>query len=67
MYKYARSRLEGNADGTSSFQVLQSADDSLGFGGPDLKFVTNLFYSKHVFGNDNVRTGFTLNYIDSGK
>jgi iron complex outermembrane receptor protein len=64
MYKYSRKRLEGNADGTSSFQVLQS-DDSLGFSGPDFKMVASLFYSKHVFGNDNFRTGFTLNYIDS--
>jgi iron complex outermembrane receptor protein len=64
MYKYDRSRLEGNADGTSSFQVLQSAD-VLGLTGPDFKLVASLFYSKHVFGNDNVRTGFTLNYIDS--
>jgi outer membrane receptor protein involved in Fe transport len=27
--------------------------------------VASLFYSKHLFGNDNFRTGFTLNYIDS--
>jgi iron complex outermembrane recepter protein len=64
IYKYSRLRLEGNANGTASFQVLQS-DDSLGFGGPDLKLVSSLFYSKHLFGNDNFRTGFTLNYIDS--
>jgi iron complex outermembrane receptor protein len=64
IYKFARKRLEGNADGTASFQVLQS-DDSLAFSGPDLKMVASLFYSKHVFWNDNFRTGFTLNYIDS--
>jgi iron complex outermembrane receptor protein len=64
IYKFSEKRLEGNADGTASFQVLQ-ADDSLGFGGPDFKMVATLFYSKHVFGNDNFRTGFTLNYIDS--
>jgi iron complex outermembrane recepter protein len=65
MYKYARKRLEGNADGiTSNFQVLQS-DDSLAISGPDFKMVASLFYSKHLFGNDNFRTGFTLNYIDS--
>ena len=64
IYKFSRKRLEGNADGTASVQVLQS-DDSLGFAGPDFKMVTSLFYSKHVFGNDNIRTGFTLNYIDS--
>ena len=65
MYKYARKRLEGNADGvTSNFQVLQS-DDSLAISGPDFKMVASLFYSKHLFGNDNFRTGFTLNYLDS--
>jgi iron complex outermembrane recepter protein len=64
IYKYSRRRLEGNADGSASFQVLQE-DDSLGFGGPDLKFVGSLFYSKHLCGSDNFRTGFTLNYIDS--
>jgi iron complex outermembrane receptor protein len=64
IYKFSQKRLEGNADGTAGFQVLQ-ADDSLGFGGPDFKMVTSLFYSKHVFGNDNFRTGFTINYIDS--
>ena len=52
IYKFARKRLEGNADGTASVQVLQS-DDSLGFAGPDFKMVASLFYSKHVFGNDN--------------
>jgi hypothetical protein len=68
MYKYDRSRLEGNfVNGlpvTPSVQVLQSAD-AFGVSGPDFKLVASLFYSKHVFGNDNFRTGFTLNYIDS--
>ena len=64
IYKYNLKRLEGNADGTASFQVLQAVD-SLGVSGPDFKMVTSLFYSKHVFGNDNFRTGFTVNYIDS--
>ena len=62
IYKFARQRLEGIK--TASFQVLQS-DDSLGISGPDFKMVASLFYSKHLFGNDNLRTGFTLNYIDS--
>jgi iron complex outermembrane receptor protein len=64
IYKFDEHRLEGNADGTASFQVLQ-ANDALGKTGPDLKLVASLFYSKHVFGNDNFRTGITLNYIDS--
>jgi iron complex outermembrane receptor protein len=33
--------------------------------GPNFKFVTSLFYSKHVFGNDLFRTGFTVNFISS--
>jgi hypothetical protein len=33
--------------------------------GPDFKMVTSIFYSKHVFGNDLFRTGFTLNYESS--
>ena len=65
IYKYSRNRIVSNPDGTTtSFQVLQS-DDSLGISGPDFKMVASLFYSKHVFGNDTFRTGFTLNYIDS--
>jgi iron complex outermembrane receptor protein len=64
IYKFDEHRLEGNADGTASFQVLQ-ANDNLGRSGPDFKLVASLFYSKHLFGNDNFRTGFTLNFIDS--
>jgi iron complex outermembrane receptor protein len=64
IYKYNIRRLEGNADGSSSFQVLQAVD-ALGISGPDLKLVASLFYSKHIFGNDYIRTGLTLNYIDS--
>jgi iron complex outermembrane recepter protein len=64
IYKYNLRRLEGNADGTSSFQVLQAVD-ALGVSGPDFKMVASLFYSKHIFGNDYIRTGLTLNYIDS--
>jgi iron complex outermembrane receptor protein len=64
IYKFDEHRLEGNADGSAGFQVLQAAD-ALGYSGPDFKLVASLFYSKHVFGNDNFRTGLTLNYIDS--
>jgi len=64
IYKFDQRRLEGNADGTSSFQVLQAAD-ALGVSGPDFKLVASLFYSKHIFGSDIIRTGITLNYIDS--
>src|SRR6202023_2068699 len=64
MYKFDEHRLEGNANGSASFQVLQAAD-ALGVSGPDFKLVASLFYSKHIFGNDNIRTGITLNYIDS--
>jgi iron complex outermembrane receptor protein len=64
IYKFNQTRLEGNADATAGLQVLQAAD-SLGVSGPDFKMVASLFYSKHLFGSDNIRTGFTLNYIDS--
>ena len=64
IYKFDEHRLEGNADGSASFQVLQ-ANDALGYSGPDFKLVASLFYSKHLFGNDTFRTGLTLNYIDS--
>jgi iron complex outermembrane receptor protein len=64
VYKFDQRRLEGNADGSSNFQVLQAAD-ALGVSGPDFKLVASLFYSKHIFGSDNIRTGITLNYIDS--
>jgi iron complex outermembrane recepter protein len=64
IYKFNETRLEGNADGTANFQVLQAVD-SLGVSGPDFKMVASLFYSKHLFGNDKFRTGLTLNYIDS--
>jgi hypothetical protein len=40
IYKYAFQSLEGNADGTSSVEVLQ-ADDSLGISGPDFKMVAS--------------------------
>ena len=64
IYKFDQHRLESNADGSASFQVLQ-ADDALGISSPDFKLVASLFYSKHLFGNDKFRTGITLNYIDS--
>jgi iron complex outermembrane receptor protein len=64
IYKFDQSRLEGNANKTASFQVLEAAD-VLGVSGPDFKMIASLFYSKRVFGNGNFRTGFTLNYIDS--
>ncbi len=64
IYKFDEHRLEGNADGSASFQVLQAAD-TLGFSGPDFKMVASLYYSKHLFEGDNFRTGLTLNYIDS--
>jgi iron complex outermembrane receptor protein len=33
--------------------------------GPEFKLVASIFYSKHVFGNDLFRTGFTLNFESS--
>ncbi|HEY0793944.1 MAG TPA: TonB-dependent receptor [Chthoniobacterales bacterium] len=63
IYNFAPKRLEGNPDGqTASFYVL-AADDQ--FALPDLRLVASIFYSKHVFGNDTFRTGFTWNFSDS--
>jgi iron complex outermembrane receptor protein len=62
IYKLSAKRLEGNADGTAGFQVLQE-DDS--FGVPDLRLVASLFYSKTLFGTDTFKTGLTVNYTDS--
>jgi outer membrane receptor protein involved in Fe transport len=45
--------------------IVTDLTDTAGTTGPDFKIVTSLFYSKHVFGNDLFRTGFTLNYQSS--
>ncbi len=63
IYAFSARRLEGNSDQvTASFYVLDLEDS---FALPDLRLTANAFYSKHVFGNDNFRTGFTLNFVDS--
>jgi outer membrane receptor protein involved in Fe transport len=77
IYNYAVKTLVGNfpagsgaKTGTPRFQVF-TADDQYRTGanfngsGPDLKLITSAFWSKTVFGIDTVRTGFTLNYLDS--
>ena len=62
IYDYSHKTLEGLQNGGSGFLVLRM-DDS--FGIPDFKMVASLFYSKHLWGNDNFRIGLTLNYVDS--
>jgi iron complex outermembrane receptor protein len=62
IYKFAIKTLVGLGNGRAGFLVLKE-DDS--FGIPDFKLVASFFYSKRVFGNDNFRTGLTLNYVAS--
>jgi iron complex outermembrane receptor protein len=71
VYNYALKQLEVEANGFAHFLVTNLADTagstsgSPPGSGPDFKIVASLFYSKHLFGNDLVRTGFTLNYESS--
>ncbi len=58
-------------NGRPTFQVI-TLDDQAGSpggvvtgGGPDLKLITSLFYSKTMYGIDTFSTGLTLNYRDS--
>ena len=70
IYNYSVLQLESENATFAHFLVTNLVDtnalNNSGFGtGPDLKLVTSIFYSKHVFGNDLFRTGFTLNYESS--
>jgi outer membrane receptor protein involved in Fe transport len=62
IYNYSIKTLEGLENGTARFLILR-LDDS--FTLPDFKLVASLFYSKRTIGSDSLRTGFTLNYLDS--
>ncbi len=62
IYNLAESRVELLSPGRAGFLVLQAADS---YGIPDFKLVSTLFYSKHVFGSDNFRTGLQINFVDS--
>jgi iron complex outermembrane receptor protein len=70
IYNYSVLQLESENSTFAHFLVTNLTDTSainpsmLGTG-PDLKIVASIFYSKHVFGNDLFRTGFTLNYETS--
>jgi iron complex outermembrane recepter protein len=70
VYNFAVKTLVGTKNGQPQFQVYTS-DDQYRTGinqagsGPDFKLVASAFWSKTLFGIDTVRTGFTLNYIDS--
>ena len=70
IYNFSVLQLESENNHFAQFLVTNLTDTSAinpsGLGtGPDLKIVASLFYSKHVFGNDLFRTGFTLNYETS--
>ena len=64
VYNLSVKQLLREPNGFAQFLVTDATDIS-GITGPDFKFVTSIFYSKHVFGNDLFRTGFTLNYQSS--
>ena len=64
VYNYALKQLEVEPNGFAQFLVTDLSDTA-GTTGPDFKLVASIFYSKHVFGNDLFRTGFTLNYQSS--
>jgi iron complex outermembrane receptor protein len=64
VYNYAQKQLEVEANGFAHFLVT-NLTDTAGTTGPDFKIVSSIFYSKHFFGNDLFRTGFTLNYESS--
>jgi len=71
IYNYSLKQLEAEPNGFAQFLVTNLTDTAGGSSstppgsGPDLKIVASIFYSKHVFGNDLFRTGFTLNYENS--
>jgi hypothetical protein len=63
IYNYTINQFLGaQANGKPKFNIWDQEDS---YGVPDFKAIVSLFYSKHLFGIDNFRTGFTLNYIDS--
>ena len=45
-----------------AFEVQDTTDS---FGNPDFKSVGSVFYSKTLFGIDTLRTGVTVNFVDS--
>jgi outer membrane receptor protein involved in Fe transport len=69
VYNFALKQLEVEKNRFAHFLVTDLTDTT-GIGnnagpGPDFKLVASIFYSKHVFGNDLFRTGFTLDYESS--
>ena len=71
LYNYSLKQLEVEPNNFAQFLVTNLTDTAGGSSasppgsGPDLKIVASIFYSKHVFGNDLFRTGFTLNFENS--
>jgi iron complex outermembrane recepter protein len=71
IYNYSLKQLEVEPNGFAQYLVTNLTDTAGGSSsvppgsGPDFKIVASIFYSKHLFGNDLFRTGFTLNYENS--
>jgi len=71
IYNYSLKQLEAEPNGSAQFLVTNLTDTAGGSSstppgsGPDFKIVASIFYSKHLFGNDLFRTGFTLNFENS--
>ena len=63
IYNFSINQKFGLTPNGKSLYIILDQEDS--YGAPDFKMVTSLFYSKTLFGIDTLRTGFTLNYIDS--
>jgi iron complex outermembrane recepter protein len=71
VYNYSLKQLEVEPNGSAQFLVTNLTDTAGSpsgvppGSGPDFKIVASIFYSKHLFGNDLFRTGFTLNFVNS--
>jgi iron complex outermembrane recepter protein len=63
IYNYSLNQFLGTGPNGKPLFLILNEEDS--FGIPDFKAVASLFYSKTLFGMDTIRTGFTLNYVDS--
>jgi iron complex outermembrane receptor protein len=64
VYGFSAKILFPPVNGRTTFGVV-TGDDQSNFAGPDFKLVASLFYSKTICSIDTVKTGLTLNYLDS--
>ncbi|HEY0790970.1 MAG TPA: TonB-dependent receptor [Chthoniobacterales bacterium] len=63
IYSFRQRQFVGaNPDRTPGYQLWDLEDS---YGVPDFKLIASIFYSKRLFGADTLRTGFTVNYVDS--